>query len=248
MVGWHHWFNGHELEQAPGDSEEQGSLACCSPWGRKEPTRPSDWTKTEYCTKQMQLSSAMNMYVQYLFRFLLWLLSGVYPGVKLLDHVVIVCLLFWGVSFCSPEWLHYFTCYQPCTGFRFLHIFTNTCYFLLLLFFFLILAILMGMKWGDWFLNLIWFCCSIAQSCPTLCSPMDSSTPGSHVLHHLPEAAQTHVYWVSDAIQPPHPLVAPFSSCPQNTCMILQNKIYRGTSSFCSWMENPPSCSFPSFQ
>ena len=32
MVGWHHRFNGHELEQTPGDGEEQGSLACCHPW------------------------------------------------------------------------------------------------------------------------------------------------------------------------------------------------------------------------
>ena len=36
MVGWHHRLNGHELEQTPGDSEGQGSLVCCSPWGRKE--------------------------------------------------------------------------------------------------------------------------------------------------------------------------------------------------------------------
>ena len=36
MVGWHHWLNGHEFEQTPGDSEEQGSLACCSPQGHKE--------------------------------------------------------------------------------------------------------------------------------------------------------------------------------------------------------------------
>ena len=36
MVGWHHRLNGHESEQAPGDGEGQGSLACCSPWGRKE--------------------------------------------------------------------------------------------------------------------------------------------------------------------------------------------------------------------
>ena len=36
MVGWHHWLDGHEFEQILGDSEEQGSLACCSPWGRKE--------------------------------------------------------------------------------------------------------------------------------------------------------------------------------------------------------------------
>ena len=36
MVGWHHWLNGHEFEQAPGDGEGQGSLFCCSPWGHKE--------------------------------------------------------------------------------------------------------------------------------------------------------------------------------------------------------------------
>ena len=36
MVGWHHLLNGHEFEQTSGDSEGQGSLACCSPWGRKE--------------------------------------------------------------------------------------------------------------------------------------------------------------------------------------------------------------------
>ena len=37
-------------------------------------------------------------------------------------------------------------------------------------------------------------CCSVAQSCPTLCDPMDSSTPGFPVLHHLPELVQTHVH------------------------------------------------------
>ena len=36
MVGWHHRLNGHEFEQDPGDSEGQGSLGCCSPWGGKE--------------------------------------------------------------------------------------------------------------------------------------------------------------------------------------------------------------------
>ena len=36
MVGWHYRLNGHEFEQTPGDSEGQGSLACCSPWGHKE--------------------------------------------------------------------------------------------------------------------------------------------------------------------------------------------------------------------
>ena len=36
MVGWHHWLNGHEFEQAPGDGEGQGSLVCYGPWGHKE--------------------------------------------------------------------------------------------------------------------------------------------------------------------------------------------------------------------
>ena len=49
-------------------------------------------------------------------------------------------------------------------------------------------------------------CCSVAQSCLTLCDPMDCSMPGFPVLHHLPEFAQTHIHWVSDAIQPSHPL------------------------------------------
>ena len=49
-------------------------------------------------------------------------------------------------------------------------------------------------------------CCSASQSCLTVRNPMDCSTPGFLVLHHLLELAQTHVNWVSDAIQPFHPL------------------------------------------
>ena len=52
---------------------------------------------------------------------------------------------------------------------------------------------------------------SVAQSCPTLCNPMDCSTLGFPVLHHLPEFTQIHVHWVSDAIQPSHPLSSPSS-------------------------------------
>ena len=46
MVGWHHRLDGHEFEQALGDTEGQGSLACYSPWGCKESRRLSDWTTT----------------------------------------------------------------------------------------------------------------------------------------------------------------------------------------------------------
>ena len=47
MVGWHHQLNGHEFEQSPGDSEGQGSLRCCSPWGRKEWDTIWEWTATK---------------------------------------------------------------------------------------------------------------------------------------------------------------------------------------------------------
>ena len=57
---------------------------------------------------------------------------------------------------------------------------------------------------------------SVTQSCPTLCDPMNCSTPGLPVHHQLPEFTQTHIHRVSDAIQPPHPLSSPFSSCPQS--------------------------------
>ena len=50
---------------------------------------------------------------------------------------------------------------------------------------------------------------SVAQSCPTLCNPMNRSTPGLPVHHQLPEYIQTHVHRVSDAIQPSHPLSSP---------------------------------------
>ena len=47
MVGWHHWINGHEFEQAPGVGVGQGSLACCGKWGRKESdmTEQLNWTE-----------------------------------------------------------------------------------------------------------------------------------------------------------------------------------------------------------
>ena len=55
---------------------------------------------------------------------------------------------------------------------------------------------------------------SVAQSCPTLCDPMNLSTPGLPVHHHLPEFTQTHVHRVSDAIQPFHPRSSPSPPAP----------------------------------
>ena len=50
---------------------------------------------------------------------------------------------------------------------------------------------------------------SVAQSCLTLCDPMDCSMPGFPVHNQLPEFTQTHVHWISDVIQPSHPLSSP---------------------------------------
>ena len=55
---------------------------------------------------------------------------------------------------------------------------------------------------------------SVAQSCPTLCDPMNRSTPGLPVHHQLLEFTETHVHRVSDAIQPSHPLSSPSPPAP----------------------------------
>ena len=55
---------------------------------------------------------------------------------------------------------------------------------------------------------------SVAQACPTLCDPMNHSTPGPPVHHQLPESTQTHVHWVGDAIQSAHSLLSPSLPAP----------------------------------
>ena len=55
---------------------------------------------------------------------------------------------------------------------------------------------------------------SVAQSCPTLCDPMNRNTPDLPVHHQLPEFTQTHVHRVNDAIQPSHPLSSPSPPAP----------------------------------
>ena len=67
------------------------------------------------------------------------------------------------------------------------------------------------MAWGD---AKEYTVCLVAQSCPTLCYPMNHSTSGLPVHLQLPKSTQIRAHWVSDAIQPSHPVI-PFSSCPQ---------------------------------
>ena len=60
MVGWHHWLNGHEFEQVPGVGDGQGSLVCCSPWGRKE----SDMTEQLNWTNEAEQASLVTQSVK----------------------------------------------------------------------------------------------------------------------------------------------------------------------------------------
>ena len=87
---------------------------------------------------------------------------------------------------------------------------------------------------GYWDLDPHCCCCSVAQLWPTLCNPMDGSTPGFPVLYSLPAFAQTHVRWVDGAIQPSNPLftlpllfvylnlvLSCLSTCPQGVSIFI---------------------------
>ena len=63
MVGWHHRHYGHEFEWTPGVGDGQGSLACCSPWGRKESDRTERLNWTEWCCHLTSLSDGKNTYL-----------------------------------------------------------------------------------------------------------------------------------------------------------------------------------------
>ena len=70
---------------------------------------------------------------------------------------------------------------------------------------------------------------SVAQSCPTLCDPMNRSTPGLPFHHQLPEFTQTHSHRVSDAIQPSHPLSSPSPVVPNPS----QHQSFSNESTLC---------------
>ena len=65
MVGWHHRLSGHEFKQTLGDSEEQGSLACCCPWGHKE----SDMTQQVNSTQCVYVNPKLLIYPYSAFAF-----------------------------------------------------------------------------------------------------------------------------------------------------------------------------------
>ena len=77
-------------------------------------------------------------------------------------------------------------------------------------------------RWLHWIFSLV------AQSCLTLCDPMDCTMPGLSVHHQLPEFTQTHVHWVGDAIQPFHPLSSPspIFNLSQHQCLFKWSQLW----------------------
>ena len=81
---------------------------------------------------------------------------------------------------------------------------------------------------------------SVTQSCPTLCDPMNCSTPGLPVHHQLPEITQTLVHRVSDAIQPSHPLSSPYPPAPNPSSI----RVFSNESTLCMRWPKYSSFSF----
>ena len=82
---------------------------------------------------------------------------------------------------------------------------------------------------------------SVAQSCPTPCTPMDRRTPGLPVHHQLSEFTQTHVHRVSDAIQPSHPLSSPSPPAPNHSQLsrLVITFLPRSNYVLISWLQSP---------
>ena len=79
MVGWHHWLDGHEFEQAPRVGDGQGSLACCSPWGLKE----SDTTEWLNWTELIELVMLSNHFI---FCHPLLILHSIFPNIRVFSN------------------------------------------------------------------------------------------------------------------------------------------------------------------
>ena len=78
MVGWPHWLDGHEIEQAPGVGDEQGSLACCSPWGLKESetTEQLNWlTDWTFTLNFIEFGNPLKLYTELMCQCIFQLLS-----------------------------------------------------------------------------------------------------------------------------------------------------------------------------
>ena len=80
MVGWHHRLNGHEFEQAVGDGEGQGSLACCNPWGCKESDTTALLNNDKYSSDSLRLWSFEVLGHHSLYSFRVYCVSSAVSG------------------------------------------------------------------------------------------------------------------------------------------------------------------------
>ena len=98
MVGWHHWLNGHEFEQALGVGNGQGSVACCSPWRCKSWTWLSDWTELNW---SFIYTCEMTVFESFLS---FWRRTSTSFGGILCQVLVAGCRIFWsGLSWWSDS-------------------------------------------------------------------------------------------------------------------------------------------------
>ena len=191
MVGWHHWLDGHEFEQAPEVDDGQGSLVCCSPRGCKElnMTEQLNWFDTtwRYSTTSKGLLPVGN-----------WM--GEVRGFNYICDA-----LFKNSSDANMEnvnncwFLEVFSIKHMVRRFDF----SSS----LDMFSFPSGMFVMSKKESDEMV--IGVCCLVTKSCPTLCDPMDCSIPGFPVLHYLLECPRGSYHWVGDVNQPSHPLSPP---------------------------------------
>ena len=204
MAGWHHRLDGCEFEWTPGVGGGQGSLACCDLWGCKESdtTERLNWTVLILVWLVFVLRLPLlnfkifpqlaywNLFMSkfnIIFRFVIMLLFNIV--IRKCWTKPDICILIYSTSVIiktcfsdEQQPYHLGTCWQC----EFLN---PTCWIV-----------------NSWYSSVQFR--SVAQSCRTLCDPMDCSTPGLPVHHQLPEFTQTHVHWVGDTIQPSHPLLS----------------------------------------
>ena len=153
MVGWHHWLDGHEFEQALGVCDGQGSLVCCSPWGCKE----SDTTE--------QLNSYVNIFSIFVLRVIYSVVQWLRERTLWLKWIQTPVVLF-------TSWMIYDKLFKPCVT-------SLVCKIEILIS--LTSQSCCNIKCESTCKVLTAATAKSPQSCPTLCDPIDSSPRGSPV-------------------------------------------------------------------
>ena len=212
MVGWHHQLNGHEFEQALGVGDGQGSLVCCGSWGCKESDR-TEWLnwrrllRVHWTERRSNQSILKEINPEYSLEGLM---------LKLISNILATwCqeLTRWKRPWCwerlkaggegttkdeMVRWHHWLNGheFEQTLGDNKVQGRLACCSS----------WVAKSRTWlSNWATTtIIMMFSSVTQSCPTLCDPMNRSTPGFPVPHYLLGFAQSHMHGVNDAIQPSH--------------------------------------------